>query len=225
MTPVVSLSRRVDDAGAAHAADARQALAAMGDQGVDQRPGPVAGGRMDDEILGLVDDDEVVVLVEDGERDRFALRYRGRPAAARPTRTLSPALTRWLGIADRLVPDGDLAGENQDLQGASATGRRSTPPGRGRASRPPDRPRTSTSTVSINSSAMIHPPADDDEKPLDPTQARLVARMRRFMWISGFATVLGVAVGDRRDRLPVFCAPREGWRRPRWSPSSPEGRG
>jgi hypothetical protein len=41
---------------------------------------------------------------------------------------------------------------------------------------------------------MIHPQADDDEKPLDPTQARLVARMRRFMWISGFATVLGVAV-------------------------------
>jgi hypothetical protein len=46
---------------------------------------------------------------------------------------------------------------------------------------------------------MLHPPADnlpqdDDEKPLDPAQARLVARMRRFMLLSGFATLLGVAV-------------------------------
>jgi hypothetical protein len=36
-------------------------------------------------------------------------------------------------------------------------------------------------------------PADDD-KPLDPAQARLFARMRRLMLISGFATVLGIAV-------------------------------
>jgi hypothetical protein len=46
---------------------------------------------------------------------------------------------------------------------------------------------------------MIHPHADNlaqdaDEKPLDLAQARLVARMRRFMLVSGFATVLGVAV-------------------------------
>jgi hypothetical protein len=41
---------------------------------------------------------------------------------------------------------------------------------------------------------MPHPPAADDDKPLDPAQARLVAKMRRFMLISGFATILGVAV-------------------------------
>jgi hypothetical protein len=34
----------------------------------------------------------------------------------------------------------------------------------------------------------------DDEKPLDPTQARLVAKVRWLMLISGFATVLGIAV-------------------------------
>jgi hypothetical protein len=40
---------------------------------------------------------------------------------------------------------------------------------------------------------MVHMPPDDD-KPLDPAQARLVARMRRFMLVSGFATILGIAV-------------------------------
>jgi hypothetical protein len=40
---------------------------------------------------------------------------------------------------------------------------------------------------------MIHPGPDDD-KPLDPAQARLIAKMRRFMLLSGFATLLGVAV-------------------------------
>jgi hypothetical protein len=39
---------------------------------------------------------------------------------------------------------------------------------------------------------MVHPP--DDDRPLDPAQARLVAKMRRFMLLSGFATLLGVAV-------------------------------
>lgn len=34
----------------------------------------------------------------------------------------------------------------------------------------------------------------DDEKPLDPAQEHLFARMRRFMLISGIATILGIAV-------------------------------
>lgn len=34
----------------------------------------------------------------------------------------------------------------------------------------------------------------DDEKPLDPEQTRIVARARWLMLISGFATVLGIAV-------------------------------
>jgi hypothetical protein len=38
----------------------------------------------------------------------------------------------------------------------------------------------------------ISPP--DDEKPLDPEQQRIVAKVRWLMLISGFATVLGIAV-------------------------------
>jgi hypothetical protein len=34
----------------------------------------------------------------------------------------------------------------------------------------------------------------DDEQPLTPAQARVVARVRWLMLISGFATVLGIAV-------------------------------
>jgi hypothetical protein len=34
----------------------------------------------------------------------------------------------------------------------------------------------------------------DDEKPLDPEQAKIVARVRWLMLISGVATVLGIAV-------------------------------
>ena len=37
-------------------------------------------------------------------------------------------------------------------------------------------------------------PNSDDERPLTPVQARVVARMRWLMLISGFATVLGIAV-------------------------------
>ena len=34
----------------------------------------------------------------------------------------------------------------------------------------------------------------DDERPLDPEQAKIVAKVRWLMLISGFATVLGIAV-------------------------------
>jgi hypothetical protein len=34
----------------------------------------------------------------------------------------------------------------------------------------------------------------DDDKPLDPAQARIVAKLRWLMLVSGFATVFGVAV-------------------------------
>ena len=45
----------VDDARPLHAADARQAVAAMGDQRIDQRAGLVAGGGMHDEPGRLVE--------------------------------------------------------------------------------------------------------------------------------------------------------------------------
>ncbi len=66
----------VHDAGAAHAADARQAVAAMAQQGVDQSAGGVTGRRMHHEPRGLVDDDHVLVLEDDGQRDVLRLRRR-----------------------------------------------------------------------------------------------------------------------------------------------------
>ena len=62
----------VDDAGPLDPADARQAVAAMGDERIHERAGFVTGGRMHHEPGRLVDDDEVIVLVDDVERDRFA---------------------------------------------------------------------------------------------------------------------------------------------------------
>jgi len=37
-------------------------------------------------------------------------------------------------------------------------------------------------------------PTSDDDKPLDPAQAKIVAKVRWLMLISGFATVLGISV-------------------------------
>jgi hypothetical protein len=40
---------------------------------------------------------------------------------------------------------------------------------------------------------MLHTPSDDDQQ-LHPAQAQVLARMRRFMLLSGLATILGIAV-------------------------------
>ncbi len=57
-------------------------------------------------------------------------------------------------------------------------------------------------------------PASDDEKPLDPEQQKIVARVRWLMVISGFATLLGIAVvigviGYRVYRTDGSVAPAE----------------
>ena len=52
----------VDDAGADHPADPRQAVPAVVKQGVDQGAVGVAGGGVDHQPHGLVDDDDVLVL-------------------------------------------------------------------------------------------------------------------------------------------------------------------
>ena len=59
----------VDDAGAALAADAGKTLAAVIQQGVDERAVLVAGRGMHHHAARLVHDDEIVVLVHDVERD------------------------------------------------------------------------------------------------------------------------------------------------------------
>ena len=83
----------VHDARPADAADAGKAGAAMGDQRVDQRAGLVAGGRMHDQPLRLVDDDDVVVLIDDIERDILALRAPARTASGTSIVIVSPAAT------------------------------------------------------------------------------------------------------------------------------------
>ena len=64
------LVETVDDPGAQDAADPRE-VAAMVEEGVDQRPARMAGRRMDDHPRRLVDDQQRGVLVEDRQGDRL----------------------------------------------------------------------------------------------------------------------------------------------------------
>ena len=59
----------VDDAGAHLSADAGERIAAMVQQGVDERPVRVAGRGMHNETARLVHHDEIRVLVNNVERD------------------------------------------------------------------------------------------------------------------------------------------------------------
>src|SRR6185437_4302403 len=77
--PARILVEAMHDAGPRHPADAREALAAMGDQRIDESSLPVAGAGVHDEAGRLVDHDQRVVLVEDVERDLLRTeRGRGR---------------------------------------------------------------------------------------------------------------------------------------------------
>jgi hypothetical protein len=58
----------MDDAGAEFAADALKVGAVM-EKGVDERVGEMAGGGVDDQSGGLVEDDEVGVFMEDIQRN------------------------------------------------------------------------------------------------------------------------------------------------------------
>ena len=61
----------VHDAGALYAADARQAIAAMGDEGIDQGARLVAGAGVNHQPCGLVDHDQVLVFIDHGEGNGF----------------------------------------------------------------------------------------------------------------------------------------------------------
>ena len=69
------LVQPMDDAGPRLAADADQLVAAMGDQGIDQRAVGIAGGGMHHQSGRLVDDDQVLVLVDHVQRNILALRH------------------------------------------------------------------------------------------------------------------------------------------------------
>ena len=94
-----------------------QALAAMGDERVDQRARIVPRRRMHHEPGRLVDDDEVVVLVDDGERDRLALRLRRR-GRRHDERDARPACSLRPGSSDRRPVDRHLAVADERLQAA-----------------------------------------------------------------------------------------------------------
>ena len=76
------LVQPMHDAGTLDAADARQAFAAMADEGVDEGALAVAGRRMDDEAGGLDDHDEMRVLEDDVERQSLRPWRRSLRAAA-----------------------------------------------------------------------------------------------------------------------------------------------
>ncbi len=182
----------VHDARPLHAADAGQAVAAMGDQRVDQRARPVAGGRMHDEAARLVDDDEVVVLVDDGERDGLAFGLRRlRPRGTADGDRLA-GVDAVAGIADRAPADRDFAVEDEGFQSRP---RQIADFRREEAVEPFTRLALGDDDFSLRScvTVMTHQ-SSDDEAPLDPAAARIVAKVRWLMLISGLATVLGIAV-------------------------------
>ncbi len=109
------LVESVDDAGAAHAADAGQAGTAMGDEGIDEGAAGMAWGRMDHQPRRLVDDDEVVILVSDGEGDILRSRYgirRGRQVEGKAG--TGRDLAGW--ISDDAPVSTDMALPDQILQ-------------------------------------------------------------------------------------------------------------
>jgi hypothetical protein len=69
------LVKPVDNAGAADSAYPRQAIAAVGDQRVDERSRSMAGGGVDYQSRRLVDNDQMRILIDDIESDCLGLRY------------------------------------------------------------------------------------------------------------------------------------------------------
>ena len=86
------LVEAMDDARPLDAANAGKAVAAMGEEGIDQRAAVMAGGGMHDQSRRLVDDDEVVILIDDVEFDRFRHRLGRQSRREVRTVTRSPAL-------------------------------------------------------------------------------------------------------------------------------------
>ena len=118
------------DARPLHAADARQAVAAMGDERVHERAGLMSRRRVDDQPGRLVDDDEVVVLVHDGKIDGFRLRL-GRHRGGLDEHELRAGDRPSIGIERRDAVDRYTAVPDERLQPArERSGHRRAAPGR-----------------------------------------------------------------------------------------------
>src|SRR5215468_7155424 len=116
-------------------------------------------------------------------------------AAGTATAISSPTLTRWLGskivrplIATRPARISALRRERDRSFIRSASARSSRWPASAAAT-----VAVCTIGASTSTSLMSNPDTDDDE-PLSPAQAQIVARVRWLMLISGIATVLGIGV-------------------------------
>src|ERR1700730_8002723 len=185
------LVEAVHDAGAFLAANAGEGWAAMSNQRIDQRARPVAGGGMDDEPGGLVDDEELVVLVHDVQRDilrrDFGVR-RGRNGEANAV----AGVDAIAGIAD-----GGAVVRNRPRQDQRLVARAREL----REVRCQDAIEPCPAFLGGNRHFLAalrhgHPmsdPSADGDQPLDPAAARIVAKVRWLMLIAGATTLLAVS--------------------------------
>src|SRR5580704_12826576 len=87
----------------------------MSNQGVDESAGPVSGGRMHHQALGLVDNNNVGVLVNHVERNGFGGRF-GRRRFRHLNRDGGCRIDAMARITDRAAVDRYRAGFDQGFE-------------------------------------------------------------------------------------------------------------
>ena len=189
----------VHDARALDAANAHQAVAAMEEQGVDQRAGRVARGRVHHHADRLVDDDQLVVLVEDVERDVLGVRL-GIFGSGATRMIVSPSRQLVFGLADGLPVDRDGAGQYQVLDAVArehrhGAGQRGIEP-----ARRPRRHRPSTVHSCLLAGNVLHErssrQARNHAPELSPEALAILSRARKsFMMSIGLLLVGFIAIG------------------------------
>ncbi len=105
----------MNDAGPLDAADPGQAVAAMGDQRVDQRAAGMPRRRVHDEARRLVEHDQRIVLVDDVERDCLGRGLCRLGLGQRHSNNVA-GIDRRGRIADCARLDRHLTGQDQRLQ-------------------------------------------------------------------------------------------------------------
>src|SRR5262245_9900596 len=113
------LVEAMDDARPSYPANARQALTAMGHEGVDESAGLMAGRRMDDKAGRFVDDDEGVVLIDDVECDGLG-GGRGRDGRGQAHADMLTRLDLAARLQDGRPLDSDAAIGNKGLESGPA---------------------------------------------------------------------------------------------------------
>ena len=109
------LIQPVDDPRPADATDTGETRSAMGDQGVDQGAVGVAGGGVNDQSCGLVDDDDIGILVDDREVHFLTYRHWVARLGNRQTDFLA-GLDLGRRVAKWNAVDSRLAVQDQDLE-------------------------------------------------------------------------------------------------------------